>query len=149
MLVADASDPLEILRRKLAASHKALWDCGVSAPILTVLNKMDRLSPGEISHKEGRIGDLAGRPVFTSAELGLGLNELVERIGARLQPLKEYQIRLPYTDEGQKELSSLYKREELLSVSYGEDILVRLRGREETASRVSGVARVFEETGQR
>jgi 50S ribosomal subunit-associated GTPase HflX len=110
---------------------------------------MDRLSPGEISYKEGQIGDLAGRPVFTSAELGLGLNELVERIGARLQPLKEYQIRLPYTDEGQKELSSLYKREELLSVSYGEDILVRLRGREETASRVSGVARVFEETGQR
>ena len=149
LLVADASEPLELLRRKLAASHKALWDCGVSAPILTVLNKMDRLSPGDISYKEGQIGDLAGRPVFTSAELGLGLDELVERIGARLQPLKEYQIRLPYTDQGLRELSSLYEREELLSVSYGEDIVVRLKGRDETASRVSGVARVLEETGKR
>ena len=149
LLVADASEPLELLRRKLAASHKALWDCGVSAPILTVLNKMDRLSPGDISYKEGQIGDLAGRPVFTSAELGLGLGELVERIGARLQPLKEYQIRLPYTDQGLRELSSLYEREELLQVSYGEDIVVRLKGREETASRVSGVARVLEETGKR
>jgi GTP-binding protein HflX len=149
LLVADASDPLEILRRKLAASHKALWDCGVSAPILTVLNKMDRLSPGEISYKEGRIGDLADRPVFTSAELGLGLDELAERIGERLRPLKEYQIRLPYTDQALKVLSSLYKREEIFSVSYGEDILVRLRGREETASRLSGAARVFEDMGQR
>jgi GTP-binding protein HflX len=147
--VADASDPLDILRRKLAASHKALWDCGVSAPILTVLNKMDRLSPGEISYKEGRIGDLADRPVFTSAELGLGLDELTERMGERLRPLTEYQIRLPYTDQALKELSSLYRREEISSVSYGEDILVRLRGREETASRISGAARLLEDTGQR
>ena len=29
LLVADMSDPPELLRRKLVASHKALWDCGV------------------------------------------------------------------------------------------------------------------------
>jgi 50S ribosomal subunit-associated GTPase HflX len=87
--------------------------------------------------------------VFTSAEVGLGLDELAERIGERLRPLKEYQIRLPYTDQALKVLSSLYKREEIFSVSYGEDILVRLRGREGTASRLSGAARVFEDMGQR
>jgi GTP-binding protein HflX len=148
LLVADASDPLEMLRRKLAASHKALWDCGVSAPIITVLNKMDRLSPEELAYKEAHIRDLASRPVFTSAELGMGLEMLVERIGERLQPMKEYQIRLPNTDEGQRELSSLYRREEIFSVSYGKDIVVRLRGREETASRLSGVASVLEVSGE-
>jgi GTP-binding protein HflX len=149
LLVADASDPLAILRRKLAASHKALWDCGVSAPIVTVLNKMDRLSAEEISYKEAHIGDLAFRPVFISAELGQGLEMLVEHIRERLKPLKEYLIRLPNTDQGKRELSSLYRREEIFSVSYGEEIVVRLRGREETASRLYGAACPSEEKEQR
>jgi GTP-binding protein HflX len=135
LLVADVSDPLKLLRRKLAASHKALWDCSVSAPIVTVLNKSDRLDESEAKEKLELIRDLAPYPVLASASTGQDLGVLEECISQRLVPLKEYQIRLPYTSEGLSELSRLYETTELLAVRYEDELIVRLRGREETIAR--------------
>jgi len=137
LLVADISDPPALLRRKLVASHKALWDCGVFGPIISVLNKVDRLSEEEISAKLEQIRDLVSDPVLVSANQGLGLEELAGRIGQRLAPLKEYQIRLPYSSEGLSRLSRLYQEAELLQVSYEEDVVVTLRGREETVAKTA------------
>jgi len=135
LLVADMSDPLELLRKKLAASHKALWDCEVRAPIVTVLNKCDRLDEAAAEEKAEGIRDLAPCPVMASASTGLGLGVLEESIMQRLEPLQEYEISLPYTSQGLSELSRLYRATELLSVSYEERLIVRLRGREETVAR--------------
>lgn len=138
LLVADVSDPPELLRRKLVASHKALWDCGVSAPLVTVLNKADRLKEGEAEERQELIRDLAPHPVLASASSSQGLEGLAERIGQRLRPRREYQIRLPYTSEAMSELSRLYETAELLDVSYGEELVVRLRGRDEAVARLKG-----------
>lgn len=144
LLVADISDPLDCMRRKLVASHKALWDCSSSAPIITVLNKADRLSPDEAASRMADICDLAPSPVLVSASTGQGLGDLSERIVKRLRPLKEYQISLPYTSEGLAELSRLYDTADLLHVSYEDELVVRLRGREETVARagLSGARRI-------
>jgi GTP-binding protein HflX len=149
LLAADISDPLESLRRKLVASHKALWDCssaacGSMAPIITVLNKADRLSEEEAEGRLEQIRDLAPSPVLVSASTGLGLADLAERIVQRLQPLKEYHISLPYTSQGLAELSRLYDAADLLQVSYEEELVVRLRGREETVAKagLSGARRL-------
>jgi len=53
----------------------------------------------------------------------------------RLQPLREYEISLPYTSQGLSELSRLYETAELLAVRYEDRLVVRLRGREETVAR--------------
>lgn len=135
LLVADMGDSPETMRRKLVASHKALWDCSCTSPIITVLNKTDRLSEEEASARMEAIRDLTPSPVQVSASTGLGLSDLAERIGQRLQPLKEYQICLPYTSQGLAELSRLYDTADLLHVSYEEELVVRLRGREETVAR--------------
>lgn len=137
LLVADMSDPAELLRRKLVASHKALWDCSSSSPIITVLNKVDAIGEDGVQARMETISDLAPSPVLVSASTGLGLDDLAERIGRRLQPLKEYQIRLPYNDQGLSELSRLYDTADLLQVSYEEELVVRLRGREETVAKLS------------
>ena len=144
LLVADTSDPPLLLRRKLVASHKALWDCEVSAPIVTVLNKADRLEVGKADELVELISDLAPNPVLASAFTGEGLGVLEECISQRLQPLKEYQLCLPYTAQGLSELSRLYETTELLAVSYEEELIVRLRGREETVARagLSGARRL-------
>ena len=135
LIVADISEPPELLHRKLVASHKALWDCGVSSPMITVLNKSDRLDEGEAAKKLELIHDLAPDPVLASSLTGLGLGVLEECISQRLQPLREYQLRLPYTSQGLRELSRLYDTSELLAVSYEDELIVRLRGREETIAR--------------
>jgi len=69
---------------------------------------------------------------------------LEECISQRLQPLKEYQLSLPYTSQGLRELSRLYETTELLTVSYEKELIVRLRGREETVARagLSGARRL-------
>ncbi len=135
LLVADISDPTNLLRKKLVASHKALWDCDVSSPIVTVLNKADRLDEREALEKADGIRDLAPHPVLASAATGQGLGTLEECISQRLQPLAEYEIRLPNTSEGLRELSLLYESAQLLAVRYENELIVRLRGREETIAR--------------
>ncbi len=131
LLVVDMSDPLPLLRRKLVASHKALWDCGVSAPMIAILNKVDRLKEDQAAERMELIEDLADHPVLVSAASGQGMQELAEQIYEQLQPLKEYQIRLPNTSQGLAELSRLYETAELLAVAYGEELVVTLRGRPE------------------
>lgn len=135
LLVADMSDPPEILRRKLAASHKALWDCNSRAPIITILNKVDRLFEGEFQDRLEIVRDLAPIPVLVSASTGIGFDDLIQHINEKLQPLKEVQIKLPYTPEGMSELSRLYDNAELLDVSYEKDMIVRLRGKEEIVTK--------------
>jgi len=100
-----------------------------------VLNKADRLAEDEAAVKREKISDLAPHPVQVSASTGQGLADLAECIYQQLQPLKEYQIRLPNDSRGLRELSRLYETAELLQVSYGEELVVRLRGREETVAR--------------
>lgn len=135
LLVADASDPPEILRRKLAASHKALWDCSSSAPIITVLNKIDRLHKDEVQARLEIIEDLAPHPIQASACTGSGLPELIAQINHRLAPLKEIQIKLPYTSQGLSELSKLYDAAGQIQVSYEDEMVVRLKGREDTIAK--------------
>ncbi len=144
LLVADISDPVDLLRRKLIASHKALWDCDVTAPIVTVLNKADRLNEGDAARRVESIRDLAPYPVLASAATGQGLGVLEECISQRLQPLREYEISLPYTSQGLSELSRLYETTELLAVSYEEELIVRLRGKAEAVARagLSGARRL-------
>jgi GTP-binding protein HflX len=136
LLVADISDPQELLRKKLLASHKALWDCQVTAPMITVLNKVDRLNELEAQIKMDQIRDLVPNPVMVSAHSSQGLNSLLECIYQRLPPLKEYQIRLPYTPQSFAQLSRLYRTSELLDVSYEDELVLSLRGRDEDVARL-------------
>ena len=137
LLFADLSDPLELLRRKLVASHKALWDCQVTAPMITVLNKMDQMDELDAQMKIDQIEDLASNPVMVSAHSSQGLSKLKQCIYQRLPPLKKYQIRLPYTSQSFGELSRLYRTSELLDVSYEDELILSLRGRAKDVARLS------------
>ena len=135
LLIADISDPPEILRLKLAASHKVLWDCGCQGPIITVFNKVDRLTRVEAMRRLKIVEDLAPSPVLISASTGWGFGDLIQMVRQKLQPQREVQIKLPYTSEGMSELSKLYDRAELLNISYEEQMVVRLRGRDDIVTR--------------
>ncbi|MEI8004072.1 MAG: GTPase HflX, partial [Methanothrix sp.] len=102
------------------------------------------LEEGKAEELVELIRDLVPNPVLASAFTGQGLGVLEECISQRLQPLQEYQLRLPYTAQGLSELSRLYETTELLAVSYEEELIVRLRGREETVARagLSGARRL-------
>ena len=141
LLVADISEPLELLRRKLAASHKALWDCDVTSPIVTILNKADRLAEGEAAREDGsdqRSGPLSGSGLgFYRPGPGragrVHLSAFAASAGVRDQPALHL--------TGPLRAFRLYETAELLAVRYEEELIVRLRGRKETVARALSGAR--------
>jgi len=136
LLVVDLSDPPEELRRKLAACHRALWDCESSAPIIAVLNKVDQLTAEEVVERLNVIEDLAPEPVAVSARSGRGAEELIRRILETLEPLAQARITLPNTPQGHKELSRICQDLELVFVHYDQVVEATVRGRQEIVSRV-------------
>jgi GTP-binding protein HflX len=135
LLVVDLSDPPEVLRDKLASCHQTLWDCGCYAPIVSVLNKVDRISPEAALERFEMIRDLAPSPAFISAREGHGLDGLLDLIAEKLPPLEEFEIRLSSSEAGMGQLSRLYEVAEPIEVKYGEEIEVTLRGRREIVAR--------------
>lgn len=129
LLVADLSDPPETLRKKLVASHAALWECKTKAPMITVLNKADLLSLDEIASAIDLIWDLAPHPVVVSVKTGDGFSDLLSKIEENLPPWREQEAHLPYTEEGLDRLYHLYGSAEMLDVRYGDEINVRFRSR--------------------
>ncbi|MGC9515154.1 GTPase HflX [Methanocrinis sp.] len=135
LLVVDLSDPPEVLRERLASCHQTLWDCGCYAPIVSVLNKVDRMAPESARERCELVGDLAPNPVFVSAREGHGLDDLVDSVLERLPPLEEFVLHLPSTEAGMGQLSRLYEVADPIDVKYGEEIEVLLRGRREIVAR--------------
>ncbi len=135
LLVVDLSDPPEVLREKLASCHQTLWDCSCYAPIVSVLNKVDRISPEDAQERCEMIRDLAPSPVFISAREGHGLADLLDMIDEKLPALEEFKVLLPSSEEGMGQLSRLYEVAEPIEVKYGKEIEVLLRGRREIVAR--------------
>ena len=135
LLVVDLSDPPEVLRERVASCHGALWDCGCYAPLVSVLNKVDRITPEEAEERCRLLEDLAPTPVLVSAREGLGLEALLDAILEKLPPLEEFLVRLPASEAGMGQLSRLYEVAEPLEVRYGEEVEVLLRGRREIVAK--------------
>ena len=144
LLVVDLSDPPELLRDRVASCHEALWDCGCYAPIISVLNKVDRIDPEVALERSDLIRDLAPNPVFISAREGHGIEVLFDMIAEKLPPQEEFVIRLPSSEAGMGQLSRLYEVAEPIKVKYGEEIEVLLRGRREiVAKALKGAGRTL------
>ncbi len=147
LLVVDLSDPPEVLRERVASCHDALWDSGCYAPIVSVLNKVDRITLEEAAERCELLKVLAPSPVLVSAREGLGLDRLLELILERLPPLEEFIVCLPASEAGMGQLSRLYDVAEPLEVRYGEEVEVLLRGRREiVAKALKGAERQVPET---
>ena len=135
LLVVDLSDPPEVLREKLVSCHQTLWDCGCYASIVSVLNKVDRISPEDALERYELMRDLAPNPVFISAREGDGLEGLLDQIAEKLPLLEMFEIHLPSTEAGMGQLSRLYDVADPIEVKYGKEIEVLLRGRREIVAR--------------
>ncbi|WP_158059392.1 GTPase HflX [Halorussus halophilus] len=118
VLVADASDDHEELRRKLLASLKLVED---TESLVVALNKADLLSESELAARTDAIADLAPDPVAISATEDENLGALCERVAAALPDLHHADLRLPNDDEAMSLVSWLYDRARVEDVTYGDD----------------------------
>ena len=120
LLVVDVSDPLEEIREKLVTSHDVLCERN-EAPIVTVLNKIDRVSESELAEKRRALSALAPDPIEVSATEGTDVEALEERIHQALPDRRTERLVLPLTDETMSLVSWVYDHAYVEEESYADD----------------------------
>jgi GTP-binding protein HflX len=119
LLIVDASEPVEGMREKLVTSHDTLYERN-EAPIVTVLNKADRVDDAELDEKRAALSALAPDPVVVSAAEGTGLEELFDRVEAALPDYERERLVLPMAEGTMGLVSWIHDHARVEDVSYGE-----------------------------
>jgi GTP-binding protein HflX len=129
LLVVDASEPIEEMREKLVTCHDTLYERN-EAPIVTVLNKIDRVDDDELDEKRAALSALAPNPVAVSGLTGENVDELTDRIETELPEWREERLLLPLSDDAMSLVSWLYDHGNVEREEYtGEDVLVEFSAR--------------------
>ena len=128
LLVVDVSESVEAIREKLVTSHDTLYERN-EAPIVTVLNKTDKVDDAEIQRKREALSALAPNPVAVSAAEGLNIETLAERIDADLPDYERERLVLPMTDETMSVVSWIHDHAHVETVDYGDEVVIEFEAR--------------------
>ncbi|WP_277540722.1 GTPase HflX [Haloarcula laminariae] len=128
LLVVDISESVEEIREKLVTSHDTLYERN-EAPIVTVLNKTDKVDDAEIQRKREALSALAPNPVAVSAAEGLNIDTLAERIDADLPDYERERLVLPMTDETMSVVSWIHDHAHVETVDYGDEVVIEFEAR--------------------
>jgi len=128
LLVVDVSEPVEEIREKLVTSHDTLYERN-EAPIVTVLNKVDRVDDEELRRKREALSALAPSPVAVSAKEGEDIDALTERIHAELPDYERERLVLPMTDDTMSVVSWIHDHANVEDVDYGDQVVVEFEAR--------------------
>jgi GTP-binding protein HflX len=146
LLVVDASEPTEEMREKLVTSHDTLYERN-EAPIVTVLNKIDKVDDDELDEKKAALSALAPNPVAVSGLTGENVDELCDRIERELPEWQEERLLLPMSDGAMSLVSWLYDHGHVENEEYeGEQVLVEFTARPSVVERARAKAADLSET---
>ncbi|UTF52596.1 GTPase HflX [Natronosalvus rutilus] len=123
LLVVDVSEPVEEIHEKLVTSHDTLYERN-EAPIVTVLNKIDRVSDEDLAEKREALSALAPNPVAVSAQEGSNVDALLERIDEELPDWERERLVVPMTDDTMSLVSWIHDHASVDDVTYGDDDVV-------------------------
>ncbi|MDF1533825.1 MAG: GTPase HflX [Methanosarcinaceae archaeon] len=139
LLVVDASESPDIMRQKLVTSHDTFWEKIEGVPIVTVLNKVDRITDDELKERLESVGYLTPNPVAVSAINGLGLDELKMEIYNQLPKWKRDTVSLPMSKYGMSIVSWLFDESIVHNISYKDRIIVDFEARDEIIKKAKGI----------
>ncbi|MWG33918.1 GTPase HflX [Halomarina oriensis] len=128
LLVVDVSEPVEDIREKLVTSHDTLYERN-EAPIVTVLNKVDKVPPEDVEEKKAALSALAPDPVAVSGKEGLDVDELKRRIDTDLPPYDRERLVLPMSDEAMSLVSWIHDHAHVRDVDYADEVVVDFEAR--------------------
>ena len=120
LLVVDVSEPIDEIHEKLVTCHDTLYERN-QAPIVTVLNKIDRVSEAELAEKRETLSALAPNPVAVSAREQTNIDALLDRIDAELPDWEDERLVLPMTDETMSLVSWIHDNAHVEDVTYTDD----------------------------
>jgi GTP-binding protein HflX len=128
LLVVDVSEPIEDIHEKLVTCHDTLYERN-EAPIVTVLNKIDKVDDEELARKRESLSALAPNPVAVSAMEGLGIDDLRDRIDDELPDFQRERLVLPMTDDTMSLVSWIHDNANVETVDYGDEVVIEFEAR--------------------
>ncbi|GGN87188.1 GTPase HflX [Haloarcula pellucida] len=128
LLVVDVSESVEEIREKLVTSHDTLYERN-EAPIVTVLNKTDKVDDEEVERKRAALSKLAPNPVAVSGKEGLNIEELATRIDEELPDYERERLVLPMTEETMSVVSWIHDHAVVEDVDYGDQVVIEFEAR--------------------
>jgi GTPase len=135
LLVVDVSEDIDEIHEKLVTCHDTLYERN-EAPIVTVLNKVDRVDAEELETKREALSALAPNPVVVSARDGTEIDALLERIDDELPDWETERLVLPMTDETMSVVSWIHDNAYVEDVTYAdEEVVVAFEARPAVISR--------------
>ncbi|MDW5561642.1 MAG: GTPase HflX [Methanomassiliicoccus sp.] len=126
ILVIDASDSVDEVRRKIETSRDILFPEVDASSIIIVLNKLD--CADELPKKRALAAEiLPARDILaTSVRTGNGIKILHDVISSTFQYPVEMRFRLPHGEGVEPFLSWLHSRTEVVQVKYDQEVEVHL-----------------------
>jgi GTP-binding protein HflX len=122
LLVVDASEPINVIEKKLAVCLETIERIGASGiPIITALNKIDLLPETDVYQKLENLKRKVLNPIPVSALYKTNLDELKKDI---LKTLKNYvraSFTIPSTSETMSLISWLFKRADVQTIKYADN----------------------------
>ncbi len=128
LLVVDVSESVEEMREKLVTCHDTLYERN-EAPIVTVLNKIDKVDDEEVTRKREALSALAPDPAVISARTGEHIDSLRERIHTELPDFEQERLVLPMTDDTMSVVSWIHDNANVHSVDYGDQVVIEFEAR--------------------
>ncbi|WP_081874460.1 GTPase HflX [Methanocaldococcus bathoardescens] len=132
LIVVDASDDIEEIKRKLKVNHEILSKINCKSPIITVFNKVDKIT----EEKKKRILEELDRyivnPIFVSAKYNINIDLLIEKIIDNLNlSIGTIETNNP------KLISYLYENTEIIEDILDEDKhIITFRAKEKDVNRI-------------
>ncbi|WP_049935860.1 GTPase HflX [Haloplanus natans] len=140
LLVVDASEPVEEMREKLVTCHDTLYERN-EAPIVTVLNKIDRVDEDELAEKREALSALAPNPIAVSGLTGDRVDELRDRIERELPDWRFERLVLPLGDDTMSLVSWVHDHANVESEEYeGEQVVLEFEARPSVVERARAKA---------
>ena len=119
LLVADASEQLEEIKRKLSVSLDTIQDIGAHGiPIVTAFNKIDLLSKQEIQQLMHEVKNLAPNIIPISAQYDVNLSSLKQKISSHLPNYVHAAFSIPLSNETLSFMSWLFDCANVKNVNY-------------------------------
>jgi GTP-binding protein HflX len=119
ILVLDINEPIETIRMKNKTCQETIDRIDASGvPVITALNKIDRLTEDDAKQKFGELKDETKNPILISAKARTNLDQLRSEILKKLEGYVKASFSVPMTSATMSLVSSIHKGADVKQINY-------------------------------
>ena len=119
ILVLDASEPLDSILKKTKTCHETIERIGAAGvPIITALNKIDKLTEAEAKAKFETMKEKTRNPILISGLKSINLDALRKEILKKLEGYVQVSFTVPLKNETMQLMSLVYSKADVKKADY-------------------------------